>query len=245
MLKPVFVAHRGYAAAYPENTLLALDAAWQSGARFVEVDIQLSADKVPVLFHDRDLLRLCQQPGAIQDYTFEQLKQFSLANTEKFSSQFADNKITSLQEFIEYLEAHPDLSAFIELKRSMIDYFGDELVLEIILPLFKELKNKISFISYNQAILKKIENQSGYTTGVVIDEWKDYLPESNWQPEWLFCSAEGLPENDQELDIESKIVIFEVSDIELADKLLARGIHYLETFHIREMIQAFAEESAG
>lgn len=245
MLKPVFVAHRGYAAAYPENTLLALDAAWQCGAKFVEVDIQLSSDQEPVLFHDRDLQRLCQQPGAIQDYTFEQLKQFSLANTEKFAEQFADNKITSLQEFIAYLKKHPDLSAFIELKRSMIDCFGEEVVLKTILPLFAGLKNKISFISYNQAILQKVEKQSEYSTGVVIDEWNEYQAEDDWQPEWLFCSAEGLPEEDQQLENNSKIVIFEVSDVELANKLLARGINYLETFRIKDMLLAFANESAG
>lgn len=245
MLKPVFVAHRGYAAAYPENTLLALDAAWQCGAKFVEVDIQLSSDHVPVLFHDRDLQRLCQQPGAIQDYSYNELKQFNLANTEKFADQFADNKMTSLQEFIAYLALHPDLSAFIELKRSMIDYFGEEVVLEIILPLFTGLKNKISFISYNHAILQQIEKQSEYSTGIVIDEWKDYQVKRDWQPEWLFCSAEGLPENDKELEINSKIVIFEVSTVELASKLLARGINHLETFHIKEMLLAFADEPVG
>ena len=149
-----------------------------------------------------------------------------------------------MQEFVAYLKEHPDLSAFIELKRSMIDCFGDDVVLEIMLPLFSGLRNKISFISYNQDILQKIEKQSEYTTGVVVDKWQDYQVKSDWQPEWLFCSAEGLPEKDQQLAINSKIVIFEVSHVELANKLLARGIHYLETFRIKDMLQAFTDEPA-
>jgi len=93
----------------------------------------LSADHVPVLFHDRDLQRLCQQTGAIHDYTFSQLEKFNVTDTEKFADQYASNKITSLQGFIDYLKQHPQLSAFIELKRSMIDQFGEERVLEILL----------------------------------------------------------------------------------------------------------------
>lgn len=245
MLNPIFVAHRGYAAAFPENTLIALDAACQAGAEFVEVDIQLSADLVPVLFHDRDLQRLCQQSGAIHDYNFTQLQEFNVSDTPKFGEQYADNKITSLNTFISYLKEHPELNAFIELKRSMIDEFGEEQVLNILLPLFEGMKEQISFISYNQSILKNIHNNSNYMTGIVVDEWSDFNKDADWQSEWLFCSAEGLPADDSELKIKSKIAIFEVGDIELANKLLTRGIQYLETFRIKEMLSAFSLQDKG
>ena len=114
--EPVFIAHRGYSERYPENTLVALDAARQAGAQYIEVDIQLSADHVPVLFHDRDLMRLCQQNGAIHDYTFSQLQAFNVSDREKFAEKFADNKITALQAFVDFLKQYPELYAFIELK---------------------------------------------------------------------------------------------------------------------------------
>lgn len=244
MLTPVFVAHRGYAAEYPENTLIALAAAHQAGARYVEVDIQLSADLIPVLFHDRNLQRLCGRSGAIHDYTYSQLKKFNVAYSEKFGDKFTGNKMTSLQKFISYLKEHAELNAFIELKRSMIEIFGEEVVIKSILPLFDGLKNKISFISYNHHILQTIENQSEYSTGAVVDLWDDYKMKSEWQPEWLFCADEGLPGNDAELAISPKVVIFEVSNVEQANKLLSRGIQYLETFRIKEMLLAFSNESA-
>ena len=240
MLKPIFIAHRGYAAAYPENTLIALDAARQAGAQFVEVDVQLSADHVPVLFHDRDLQRLCQQTGAIHDYTFSQLEKFNVTDTEKFADQYASNKITSLQVFIDYLKQHPQLNAFIELKRSMIEQFGEEPVLEILLPLFAGMQEQISFISYNQTILKMIHKNTDHKTGIVVDDWKEYNKQTDWQSEWLFCSAEGLPEDNAELETNSKIAIFEVGNVELANKLLKKGICYLETFRIKEMLSAFS-----
>lgn len=240
MLKPTFIAHRGYASAFPENTLIAIEAAHQAGADYVEVDIQLSADLVPVLFHDRNLKRLCQQDKAIHDYTFSELKQFNVSDVEKFSGMYAENKITSLQKFVEYLKAHPDLKAFIELKRSMLDKFGDVLVLEKVLPLFGGMQQQICFISYNQRILKKIHDETDFSTGIVVDDWKDYDRNENWIPEWLFCSVEGLPAKNNELDIKPKLAVFEVGNIGVAKHLLAKNISYLETFRIKEMIQAFS-----
>jgi len=240
VLKPTFIAHRGYASAFPENTLIALDAARQAGADFIEVDIQLSADHIPVLFHDRDLNRLCQQPGAIHDYAFSQLKKFNVTDAEKFANKYKDNKITSLKTFVDYLKEHPEINAFIELKRSMIDTFGEEVVLKKILPFFTGMKEQIVFISYNQSILKNIHDNTDYATGIVVDEWEERDRSSGWLSEWLFCSAEGLPDNNKELDIVSKIAVFEVGEIELANKLFERGITYLETFRIQEMLKAFS-----
>lgn len=239
MLKPIFIAHRGYAFAYPENTLIAIEAAREAGAQFVEVDIQLSSDHIPVLFHDRDLQRLCQQDGAIHNYTFAQLEKFNASYSEKFANQYLENKITSLQEFITYLKKHPELNAFIELKRAMIDEFGEDKVLDVLLPMFEGMKKQISFISYNAKILKKIHNSSNYSTGMVVDEWKEYDKSADWDPEWLFCSSDGLPENNVELEIKAKIAVFEVGNIGLAKHLLAKGIYHLETFRVKEMLEGF------
>jgi len=63
MLADHLVAHRGYPARLPENTLPSIEAAVQAGARYIEVDVQLSRDGEVILFHDRDLHRLCGQAG--------------------------------------------------------------------------------------------------------------------------------------------------------------------------------------
>ena len=244
MLNPTFIAHRGYAASFPENTLIAIEAARQAGAEFIEVDIQLSKDLVPVLFHDRDLQRLCQQQGVIHDYTFEELKTFNVTDTEKFSDIYIANKITSLQEFIDYLKVDSELNAFIELKRLMIDHFGEKKVLDIVLPMFLGMEQQICFISYNQSILKTIHDSSQYATGIVVDKWSEYNTNAGWESEWLFCSVEGLPEDNKALEIKPRIAVFEVGNVGVAKHLLAKGICYLETFRIKEMLQAFSKSGA-
>lgn len=54
---PAIVAHRGASATHPENTRAAFDAALAAGADGIELDVQLSRDGVPVVYHDRTLTR--------------------------------------------------------------------------------------------------------------------------------------------------------------------------------------------
>jgi glycerophosphoryl diester phosphodiesterase len=50
------LAHRGYHAAFPENTLGAFEAAVDMGVNGIETDVRLSKDGLPVLVHDRVVL---------------------------------------------------------------------------------------------------------------------------------------------------------------------------------------------
>lgn len=78
-------AHRGFfdnEAGVPENSLPAFAAAIHAGYG-IELDIQLTEDKVPVIFHDEDLLRMCGVEGKIWDYTYEELSRLRLAGTQE------------------------------------------------------------------------------------------------------------------------------------------------------------------
>ena len=54
---PWIIAHRGASKHYPENTPAAFDAALRQGSDAIELDVQLSRDGVPVVYHDRTLSR--------------------------------------------------------------------------------------------------------------------------------------------------------------------------------------------
>ena len=58
-------AHRGASAHAPENTLAALRLAVDQGAGMAEMDVQLSADGVPVLIHDETLDRTTDGQGPV------------------------------------------------------------------------------------------------------------------------------------------------------------------------------------
>ncbi len=54
---PWVIAHRGASAERPENTLAAFDRALGEGCDGIELDVQLSRDGVPVVYHDRTLYK--------------------------------------------------------------------------------------------------------------------------------------------------------------------------------------------
>ena len=78
-------AHRGYHdgnVAVPENSLASFQAAIDAGYG-IELDVQLSSDKIPMVFHDADLLRVCGVEGKIWDYTCQELQSMRLFGTEE------------------------------------------------------------------------------------------------------------------------------------------------------------------
>lgn len=68
------IAHRGASAEKPENTLAAFRQALALGADGIELDVQITRDGVPVVFHDTTLRRLTGQPGRLTDKTWAELK---------------------------------------------------------------------------------------------------------------------------------------------------------------------------
>ncbi len=70
---PQLVAHRGYPRRYPENTLQGIQAAIDAGARYVEFDVQITADGVPILMHDVSLMRTAGKRGRVVNMDFEKL----------------------------------------------------------------------------------------------------------------------------------------------------------------------------
>ena len=65
MNRPVLLAHRGWASRYPENSLVGIEAALVAGVACVEIDVQLSADHVPMVIHDLGLERTAGIAGCV------------------------------------------------------------------------------------------------------------------------------------------------------------------------------------
>ena len=74
------IGHRGAAGHAPENTLPSFEAARSLGVQEVELDVRLSRDGVPVLFHDELLDRKTQFEGPVADRDAENLKQAKLGS---------------------------------------------------------------------------------------------------------------------------------------------------------------------
>lgn len=122
-------AHRGLhdnASDAPENSLKAFQKAVDAGFG-IELDIQMTKDNVPVVFHDFTLKRICEAEGKVHDYTYEELQQFSLCGTEQKIPKFGD--VLKLVDgkaplIVELKIEFADLSVCAAADRLLADYEG-------------------------------------------------------------------------------------------------------------------------
>lgn len=68
------IAHRGFASVFPENTLVAINGAYDLGADGVETDVRLTRDGVPIIMHDETVDRTTNGSGAVAGLTLAQIQ---------------------------------------------------------------------------------------------------------------------------------------------------------------------------
>jgi glycerophosphoryl diester phosphodiesterase len=240
---PALVAHRGYASRFPENTIPALAASIEAGARFVEVDVQLSSDGHPFLFHDRTLERMCDAPGPVHARTRAELARLSCAETSKFGARFADVRIADLAGLVELLRAHPEVFAFVEAKRASIEAFGASRMLDAILPVLEPVASRVALISFSLPFLATARKRTRLPLGAVFDAWseRETKEAKDLAAELVFCDVEGLPASGSLDAGAARLAVYEVADPALALTLAGRGVALIETFAIGEMIAGFRE----
>jgi glycerophosphoryl diester phosphodiesterase len=91
-------AHRGNARAAPENTLSAMRKAIESGADYVEMDVQLTADGKVVLLHDRDLKRVAADSRRLDEISYDEVRRLDVGSW--FDPAFSGERVPTLAEII-------------------------------------------------------------------------------------------------------------------------------------------------
>ncbi len=76
---PLRLAHRGGAALWPENTMVAFQGAVDLGYRYLESDLHVTRDGVIVMFHDRRLDRLTNGSGPVSAWLWADLRRLDAA----------------------------------------------------------------------------------------------------------------------------------------------------------------------
>lgn len=101
---PALVAHRGAAGVAPENTIAAFKAGRASGVDMFEIDVQLSADGVPFLFHDDTPARTTNVEEVFPERANDPVTSFTWAELQQldagsyFGPKYAGERIPHLDD---------------------------------------------------------------------------------------------------------------------------------------------------
>lgn len=106
------IGHRGASFDAPENTLAAVNLAWQQGADAVEIDIQFSRDQQIVVIHDDDTVRIGGRPGLVRDQTVAELRRLDAGSWK--GPNWVGERYPSLEAVIATIPAGKRL--FVEVK---------------------------------------------------------------------------------------------------------------------------------
>jgi glycerophosphoryl diester phosphodiesterase len=109
------IAHRGFSARAPENTMAAVELGVSAGADAVEFDLHVTGDGVPVLLHDSTLDRTTDRTGPVADVTFAELRAADAGSW--FSAEYAGEPVPSVEEVLVRL-APTEVRIYPEVKRT-------------------------------------------------------------------------------------------------------------------------------
>ena len=156
---PMIMAHRGFSAAAPENTLPAFQKCIDEGITAAELDVQMLADGTIIVMHDDNLKRTTGLDKNVWEVTYDEIK--NLDNGAFFDPEFAGTKICTLDEAIKLAASAKDkLYLNIEIKRNGHDDGIAEKVVQIILD--NNYLNYCDITSQDYSTLEEVREINPY-----------------------------------------------------------------------------------
>ncbi len=234
------VAHRGFSAAYPENTLLALESALTLGTCFIEVDVHLSADNIPIVVHDADLQRTAGQVVNVMEHPLKELQQYSVHEPKRFGNRYIPQRIPTLQAVVELIRCYPKCTLFIEAKRASIKRFGGEAFLDALCPVIETIQEQCILISFDAQFLTAAKQRQLCPVGWVFDHWgEEYLETiGQLQPAYVFTDYDEVPQQYETLPkVTGQWVVYAIDDAELALQWFHKGATLVETNNFGALIK--------
>ncbi len=226
---PALVAHRGDAGRYPENTLVSIRAALEAGVRAVEFDVQFTRDEVPVVLHDANLRRTTGVDAAVFDLEADRVRAIEIG---------AGVTVPTLAEMVAELQAWPDATAFVEIKRASLNRFGVGPVVERVLDELRPVMDNAVVISCDREAVNLARLHSGARIGWVIEAWDDAVraDAGTLGPQYLFCN---LPlAGDPLWPGPWQWVIYGVETVDDVMAMAGRGADFVETMAVAELLAA-------
>ncbi|WP_116963794.1 molybdopterin-binding protein [Fastidiosibacter lacustris] len=175
-----FIAHRGANQIAPENTMLAFKKAYDAGCKWIELDVQLSADDVLFIFHDNNAKKLTGIDADITTWQWHKIESLSVLSDTFYDIHVQGlNRIPMLKTYLDWMAEITDLHTNIEVKvRQSFDEVYEVRLVQALLKLLAEypqLHDRILLSSFSEYVL-------GLLAGSKLGIAREFLLEiEDWQ----------------------------------------------------------------
>ncbi len=234
---PHIIAHRGASGEAPENTLAACEKAVTQGATWLEVDIAITADGVPVVFHDATLDRCSNGQGRLIQHTYGYLQRLDCGSW--FHPSFAGERILTLAQLLRFARMH-QLGLNLEIKpitgREQNTVWAIAQALKntpVTIPILISSFNPVA-LRLSQQLLPEITR--AWLTEALPDNWRVLLEQ--YQCSGIHYCADFHQTNQVQAIREAgyKVLAYTVNDIEQAAFLMGCGVNAVFTDYPGKMI---------
>ena len=226
------IAHRGYSALAPENTLPAFRLAGEHGFWGAECDTSPTADGVWIVMHDDTVDRMTDGEGKVAELTFAEIGELSI-DAGSNSEQYPDTKVPTLEEYLDVCKEY-GMHPVIEIKACAPVESMESLAALLLAREDKETFTIITFGKVQAVRIKQLmpETPVYFLIGGAPDE---KFPEAV-----QFCLDNGLDGLDfacvwEKSDIKQaqkaglKIMVWTIDDLEEAEKFYRWGVRDFTT----------------
>jgi len=169
IIVPKIIGHRGVKDLSPENTINSIEKAIEIGLNWVEVDVKITQDNIPILLHDDDLDRTTNGSGIVSSYKYSEIRKLDAGKF--FYNHDTNIYVPTLYEVLN-LCVKKNCGINIELKPNKD--FEEKNVIEVF-KVTKKFENNIpiyysSFDIESCIIINK--NFPNSLIGILIDDFK-------------------------------------------------------------------------
>jgi len=167
----IVIAHRGSSSDYPENTVRAFQKAEAVKADMIELDIQLSKDGIPMVFHDDTLERCTNGTGKLNQYTCDELRKLDAGGWK--NPDFSGEKIPTLEEVLSFAKNKIAVNVEIKAHDGVVDSGIEVQAFKLVKKY--EMERHVLFSCFNTTILKRLRELSGTIPLALLYERNNHL----------------------------------------------------------------------
>jgi len=235
------IAHRGVRATAPENTLAAFQHAKQDGITWLETDVKLTHDGVPVLIHDELLDRTSNGRGTVADTNWNVIQNLDAGSW--FNPTFAGERIPHLSQGVRYALDH-HLRMNLEIKPCIGRTQATAMVTLIEASKIWEPEYPPPLISSfdMEALQISARLQPDWPRGMLLDRWHEEWPmlAKSVDATTLNINADELTKERLEHVVASglKVLAYTVNDPQRAKELLGWGVTAVFSDDPKKILQA-------